>query len=157
MYQLEVKQFLIEQRFSPMNGWDVIVDIDAMERGIGAQQRADKSSRAEKAEKALKSLGVKFGPHPHYGRVDIAASHKEYGTYLIEVEGKSSKQKEQAVYSALGQSLLLMGDQSSGLVYGIALPDQPDWETQMQKIPHRVKTILKLKCFLVSPRRVREI
>jgi hypothetical protein len=157
MYQLEVKSFLIAERFSPKDGWEVVVDIDAMERARGGQQRADKKERVEKAEQALRRLGVRIVTHPQYGRVDIVASHREHGIYLIEVEGESTKQKEQAVYSALGQSLLLMGDTPTGITYGVALPDLPEWERQMLKIPPRVKDLLNLRCFLVSQKRVREI
>lgn len=157
MYQLEVKHYLVAQRFSPKNGWRVIVDIDAMERAKGSQQRPDKKDRVKKAESALKRLGVTIGAHPEYGRVDVVASHPKHGTFLIEVEGKSSKQKEQAVYSALGQSLLMMKDNSASITYGVALPDLPGWEKQIVKIPHRIKEILRLKCFLVSENGIREV
>jgi hypothetical protein len=157
MYQLEVKYFLIAERFSPRNGWEVIVDIDPMERAKGTQQKAGKKDRAAKAEQALKQLGVRIGTHPKYGRADIVASHPEHGTYLIEVEGESSRQREQAVYSALGQSLFLMDDYSTDITYGIALPDLPEWERQILKIPSRVKEVLRLKCFLVSQKGIREV
>lgn len=157
MYQLEVKWFLIAEMFSPSNGWVVVVDIDAMERAEGPQHRPDKRERVAKAEEVLKQLGVKIGAHPKYGRADIVASHPEHGTYIIEVEGKSSKQKEQAVYSALGQIVLLMSESSANVTYGLAVPDHPEWERQISKVPNRVKQILGLKCFLVSQGRIREI
>jgi hypothetical protein len=157
MYQLEVKWFLIEKMFSPSNGWDVIVDIDPMELAKGPQQRSGKRERAAKAEEALKRIGVKIGAHPIYGRADVVASHPEYGTFIIEVEGKSSRQREQAVYSALGQSLLMMKDNSASITYGVALPGLPEWKQQIVKIPHRIKEMLRLKCFLVSEKEIKEI
>jgi len=43
---------------------------------------------------------------------------------VIEVEGDSSRQKEQAMYSALGQIVLSMGDSSSEVAYALAVPDE---------------------------------
>ena len=95
--------------------------------------------------------------HPQYGRADVVASHPEKGTSIIEVEGKSSKQKEQAIYSALGQIVLLMSEDNNKVFYGLAVPDQPEWERQLKKIPRRVKELLSLRCILVSKGNVREI
>ncbi|MDP1780176.1 MAG: hypothetical protein Q8K73_07870, partial [Anaerolineales bacterium] len=103
MYQLEVKRWLVEYRFPPSEGWKVYVDIDSMERANGGQHKPDKKVHAEDAEKALVVLGVTIGSHPNYGRADIVAEHPKHGIYIVEVEGTSSRQKEQAVYSALGQ------------------------------------------------------
>ena len=134
-----------------------MIDVDAMERAKGNQQKQDKKERVVVAEKAILEAGVSIGAHPIYERVDVVAIHPDYGTHLIEVEGKSSKQKEQAVYSALGQTILMMGKSESNLTYAIAVPDQKDWEFQIRKIPNNIKGILNLKCFLVSKNKVREV
>jgi hypothetical protein len=156
MYQLEVKYHLILDRFNPKNGWDVAVDIDAMERAKGPQHTPEKKQTVEQAESKLLDLSVRLEPHKQYGRVDIAARHPEHGLYLIEVEGDSSRQKEQAMYSALGQTLLLMSGENE-ITFGIAFPDHPSWERQLQKIPAYVKKSLRLKCFLVAANNVREL
>jgi len=157
MYQLEVKRYLIESMFNPSNGWEVMVDIDAMERAKGPQQPADKEKKVLEAEEKLKDMGVNFGSHPKYGRVDIVARHPDKGTFIIEVEGESSKQKEQAMYSALGQTIILMKENDERITYGLAVPEQLDWERQLKKVPIRIKKLLFLKCFLVSKENVREI
>ncbi|MBU0967891.1 MAG: hypothetical protein KKA54_16075 [Proteobacteria bacterium] len=139
MYQLEVKHQLVKHLFSPSDGWEVLVDIDAMERAKGPQHKPDKKEKVLAAELALKFLGVDFGSHKEHGRVDIYAAHPEKGVFLIEVEGKSSKQKEQAMYSAIGQIVLMMNTTENDVTYGLAVPDLPEWEHQIQKIPGRVK------------------
>ncbi len=176
MYQLEVKQQLIHHLFHPNDGWEVFVAVDAMEVAKGGQHPADKKKKVEAVEKKLKELGVeinehkkaeaalrklkvKISAHKQNKRVDIAAIHPEREIHLIEVEGQSSKQPEQAMYSVLGQTILLMNSANTekGVTYGLAFPDQAKWELQVQKIPERVKKLLKLKCFLVSSKGVREI
>ena len=37
MYQLEVKRYLVEHQFPPTDGWEVTVDVDAMERARAAR------------------------------------------------------------------------------------------------------------------------
>jgi hypothetical protein len=143
--------------FNPSDGWKVIVDIDAMERAKGSQHKDGKKQRVVDAEKRLNELGVEIGVHPKYGRADVVASHLQKGTFLIEVGGKSSKQKEQAIYSALGQIVLLMNEDNSKVFYGLAVPDQPEWERQLKKVPRRVKDLLSLMCILVSQGNIREI
>lgn len=156
MYQLEVKYNLVRYQFPPSEGWKVTVDIDAMERAKGTQQKADKKEKVEKAELSLIKLGAKIGSHKMYGRVDVYAWHPTKGTYLIEVEGQSSKQKEQAMYSAIGQTILMMTSDNNN-TYAVAVPDTTEWEKRILKIPKRVKTLLTLKCFMVSKDGVREI
>lgn len=157
MYQLEVKYQLIRHLFLPSDGWEVVIDVDAMERAKGPQHKPDKKDKVARAEKALIDIGVRFGAHKKHGRVDIAASHPENSSYLIEVEGQSSKQKEQAMYSAIGQIVLMMEVPSNEVTYGLAFPDLPEWERQVQKVPEQIKRLLCLKCFLVSTDGVREI
>ena len=133
------------------------VDIDAMERAKGPQHKPDKKKKVAKAESLLIQLGAIIGSHKLHGRVDVSASHPSKGNYFIEVEGQSSKQKEQAMYSAIGQTILMMDTHNSKDTYALAVPDTPEWERQMLKIPDRVKTLLCLKCFMVSQDGVREI
>ena len=148
MYQLEVKRWLVEYRFPPSEGWKVYVDIDAMERANGGQHKPDKKGRVEEAENALVVLGVIIGPHPIYGRADIVAEHPTQGIYIVEVEGTSSKQKEQAIYSALGQLIFQMKGGKEHFL--LAVPNEAPWEKQLRKIPSHVKAILGLSCLLVD-------
>ncbi len=155
LYQLEVKRYLVEYRFNPANGWTVSVDVDAMELGHGGKHPADKKDRAHDAKAWLERAGAKIGPHPRFGRTDVVAEHSENGIFLIEVEGDTSKQKEQAMYSALGQAVIQMAD---GLIhYGLAVPDAPEWERQLKKIPERIKRALNLSVWLVSERGARTL
>lgn len=153
MYQLEVKRHLVEKHFPPGEGWSVTVDIDAMERARGEQHPPDKRDRAEAAESALVALGVTIGTTDQFRRADVVARHPQHGTTLVEVEGDSTRQKEQAMYSALGQTVLLVS--SEDFRYAIAVPDELAWEQQLRKIPERVRTVLRLSCLLVSETRVR--
>jgi hypothetical protein len=148
MYQIEVKQRLVEFRFPPAQGWRVTVDIDAMERANGGSHPEDKAVRARAAEEALRALGARIEKHRVFGRADVVAEHEEHGLWLVEVEGQSSKQKEQAMYSALGQLVLQMrGDPFHA---GIAVPDEPAWQMQLSKVPHHARSLLGLSCMLVS-------
>lgn len=154
MYQLEVKRWLVEHRFPPTEGWLVHVDVDAMERARGGSHRADKAERTRAAEEALARLGATIEAHPALGRVDIVAEHPDHGVVVVEVEGSSSRQREQAIYSALGQLLLQVdGGQAT---YMIAVPDEPGWERQLLKVPDYCKDVLRLRCLLVSEQGVRE-
>lgn len=154
LYQLEVKYWLVKHRFNPCDGWTVTVDVDAMERARGGQHPKDKKARVEEAEKKLRELRVKIGAHPRYGRTDVVAEHPEFGVFLIEVEGTSSRQIEQAMYSALGQTVLLM--KGGGEKYVLAVPDADKWEQQVRKIPEYVRSQLSLSCILVSEDNVHE-
>jgi Holliday junction resolvase-like predicted endonuclease len=99
-------------------------------------------------------LGAKIGPHPEFGRVDVVAKHPSKGLCLVEVEGESSRQKEQALYSALGQLVLQMRGASHAFM--LAVPDSPQWDAQIKKVPTHVRTALGLSCVLVSEHGVRE-
>ena len=87
MYQLEVKRYLIELVFNPSDGWNVFVDIDAMERAKGPQHKDGKKQRVVDAEKMLNQLGVEIGVHPKYGRADVVASHPKKGTLRVRTFG----------------------------------------------------------------------
>ena len=82
---------------------------------------------------------------------------KEGSTFLIEVEGDARRQTEQAMYSALGQTILMMKSVKANQTYGLAVPDAPNWESQLRKIPKDVCKFLNLKLYLVSATRVREL
>jgi hypothetical protein len=154
MYQVEVKRWLVSHHFPPSEGWNVRVDIDAMERGNGGQHKPEKAGLASAAEGALLSMGASIGAHPEFGRADIVAEHPTKGLFIVEVEGESSRQKEQAVYSALGQLVLQMHGKVRHFV--LAVPDDPTWERQLKKIPPHARKTLGLSCLLVSEHGVRE-
>jgi len=157
MYQIAVKRYLIEYQFPIRDGWQVTVDLDAMELGKGDQNPPGKRRIAEQHHQWLKEQGVMIGSHQKYGRADVVACKQGLGTYIIEVEGDSSKQREQAIYSALGQTIFLMNEIPDTVRYGLAVPDSPKWEAQLQKIPERVREVLGLELFLVAATGVREL
>ncbi len=137
MYQLEVKHWLIAYRFPPIDGWQVTVDIDAMERAKGGQHTPDKADRAKAAEASLHALGVTIGAHPLFGRADVVAEHPSKGCYV-----------EQALYSALGQLVIQM--QGKPISFVLAAPNEPAWQAQVKKIPAHARNLLNLSCVLVS-------
>jgi len=157
MYQLQVKRWLITHKFPVSEGWAITVDVDAMERARGGQHPPDKRAIAQECEKWLRDNGVKVSAHPFFGRADIVAESADHGTFVVEVEGDSSKQKEQAMYSSLGQIVLSMSNDDPRVTYGLALPDADVWEAQLRKIPARIKCLLRLKLYLVSEGGVREL
>lgn len=157
MFQLQLKRLLVQHRFPVADGWDVTVDVDSMERGIKGQHPPEKRAIAAESEAWLRDQGVKIVAHPLFGRADLVATKEGMGTFVVEVEGKSSRQKEQAVYSALGQIVLSMGSADPTIQYGLAVPDSPEWERQFKKIPERVRNLLKLNLWLVSAHGVRSL
>lgn len=157
MYQLEVKRWLMEHRFPPSEGWSLTVDIDAMERANGGLHPAGKREAAGLAEAALRSAGAEIVAHPIHGRADMVAIKPGEPTFVIEVEGDSSRQKEQAMYSALGQLVLSMGGADENIRFMLAVPDSKEWERQLLKIPARVKLQLGLDAVLVSASGIRYV
>jgi hypothetical protein len=149
LYQLEVKLHLVQLMFNPANGWRVTVDVDPMERGRGGTHPVGKIRRAQAALRRLKTLGARIGPHDLYGRVDVVADHPDHGLRLVEVEGDSRKQREQALYSALGQLLLVMRIRSPHVRYGLAVPDTRQWRSQLRKIPKELRERLNLDLYAV--------
>jgi hypothetical protein len=156
LYQLEVKAALVDSRFSPSQGWNVTVGVDAMERAHGGRHLPDKRERAEAAEQRLKELGARIGPDKEFGRADIVARHPSLGTVVVEVEGDSSRQREQTMYSALGQTLLNMRETHEAVDYALAVPDSEDWREQLGKVPKGVADRLRLRLYLVSEGGVRQ-
>jgi hypothetical protein len=157
MYQLEVKRWLVLHKFPVADGWDVVMDIDAMERGEKGQHPPDKREIAAECEDWLRAQGVKIVAHPVYGRADLVAAKATEGTFVVEVEGDSSRQKEQAMYSALGQVVLSMRDSSPQITYALAAPDSERWERQMKKVPAWICELLRLRLWLVSETGVRSV
>lgn len=149
LYQIEVKANLIKVAFNPSEGWNVTVDLDAMELGKGKQNSPEKRERAGLALTALESMGVTIGAHDTFGRVDLVAE-RSGELHLVEVEGRSSRQKEQAMYSALGQLLLTMRWWHPKTKYGLAAPDSRAWLNQLRKIPPQVTERLDLVLYLVN-------
>ena len=148
MHQIQVKRYLVEKMFSPREGWDVVVDVDAMELGEGNQNTQEKRDTAAAEMKWLSDNGATVHKHKLGKRTDIRATHPEFGTYVIECEGDTSKQREQAMYSALGQVLLQMTDPK--VKYAIALPNTKPWSDQIGKIPLRIRQLLPLLIFMVG-------
>ncbi len=128
--------------------------VDPMEKGMGGKHPPGKVERVNAALRELQELGVVIGTHKQFGRVDVVAEHERGDLRLIEVEGESSKQKEQALYSALGQLLLSMKLWSDGVGYGIAVPDTREWVRQVQKIPTDLTKRIHLWRYLVGPNSV---
>jgi hypothetical protein len=157
MYQIEVKLQLVRQLFPPASGWEVTVHLDGMERGLGRQNPQRKRDIAHGAEKWLVAQGIRIGNHPEYGRADLVATHPTRGTSVLEVEGFSARQKDSAVYSALGQAIVMMTRFVNDVTFGIAVPDNPDFERQLRKLPAEVCRRLHLKLFLVSTGHIRTL
>ena len=157
MYQLEVKRWLVFHNFPVADGWDVTIDIDAMERGQKGQHPPDKREIAAECEDWLRAQGVRIVAHPLYGRADLVAAKESEGTFVVEVEGDSSRQKEQAMYSALGQIVLSMGSPSRQIAYALAVLDSEKWERQIRKVPARIRSLLRLHLWLVSQAGVRSV
>lgn len=149
MYLIEVKRHLVATLFPPAEGWRVWVDLDAMELGKGVQNRDEKRTVAAECERWLRGAGVEIGAHPRYGRVDVVATRGDV-THIVEVEGASSRQLEQAVYSALGQLLLVMG--ASGPSFALAVPDLPEWDASSSRCPLAFGSYL-ISTFCLCPKR----
>ena len=128
-----------------------------MERGDKGQQPVGKQAIAAVCESRLRAKGVKVVGHPDFGRVDLVAYKEDVGTVLVEVEGDTSRQKEQAMYSALGQIVLSMSNPSSKITCALAVPDDLKWEIQMRKVPDEIKRLLRLQLWLVSETGVRGV
>ena len=144
LYQLEVKLGLARFPFQASAGWRLTMHVDPMERGVGGKHSRGKVKRANEALRQLRRLGVTIGTHNLFGPVDVVAEHPRGGTRLIEVEGESGRQREQALYSSLGQLLLSMKIWNDDMAYGIAVPDTRDWWRQLQKIPLELTKRLQL-------------
>lgn len=126
-----------------------------MERGKGGQHPVGKKEIAAEAEAAIREAGARIVAHPLHGRADLVAERSGSPTYVVEVEGQSSRQREQAMYSALGQLLVSMHGGDANIRFALAVPDSEDWTRQVQKIPERVKQVLNMDVLMVSSSGVR--
>ncbi len=155
LYQLEVKLGLAKGAFPAASGWRLTMHIDPMERATGGKHPPDKAMRVNSALSELRKLGVIIETHKQFGQVDVVAEHERGALRLIEVEGESGRQREQALYSSLGQLLLSMKLWSDGVGYGIAVPDTREWVRQVQKIPTELTKRLRLwRYFVMAPNSV---
>jgi hypothetical protein len=125
-----------------------------MELGRGPKDLPAKRAVAKTCLHWFAKAGVRIGAHERFGRADLVADHPQAGVFVIEVEGESSRQREQALYSALGQTLLSMTSYGRRIHYGIAVPDTTAWQRQVAKIPTVVRVRLGLHLYLVSPAHV---
>jgi hypothetical protein len=150
MYQIEVKRHLVANAFNPADGWNVTVHLDQMELANGGQHAPEKRAIAVECKQWLAEHGVTLSAHDIYGPADLVAKHPTHGTHIIEVEGDSSRQREQSLYSAFGQVVTTMGNLPAGISFGIAFPDSPEWQRQAQKMPAEVCRRLNLLIWLVS-------
>ena len=156
MYEIEVKRYLVEHQFPASQGWSVAIHLDAMEYAKGGQQPADKSERARRAMEWLETAGVKIGADPEFGHADLVARKPGTATTVVEVKGDGARQKEQALYAAFGQAVLTMREDPS-VRYGLAVPDDPAWERQVQKFPAHICSKLSLTLWLVGKAGVRDL
>src|SRR2546426_11579114 len=124
--------------------------IDPMEKGVGGKHPPDKVKRVTAALRELRKLEVTIGTHKQFGRVDVVAEHEQGALRLIEVEGESERQREQALYSSLGQLLLSMKLWSDDVGYGIAVPNTREWVRQVRKIPTDLTKLLHLWRYAVG-------
>jgi hypothetical protein len=143
--QVEVKRWVIQHRFHPANGWHVTTHIDPSEKQFaswpGCQQWFTQN-------------GVAMSAHTVFGPADIVAVLGQQ-TYIVEVEGDTSKQQSDALYDALGQLLVVMHGPPVGRVYALAFPDSPQWQHQLEKLSGWLRQTLSLERWLVSVSGVR--
>ncbi len=156
MYEIEVKRYLVEHQFPPSEGWIVAINLDPMEYAKGGQQPLDKSERARRALEWLEAAGVRIGRDPEFGRADLVVRKRGSTTTVVEAKGDSARQKDQALYAAIGQTVLTMREDGR-VRYGLAVPDNPLWERQVQKIPAHICSMLSLTLWLVGEAGVREL
>ena len=133
------------------------VDLDAMELGKGGQHPEGKNQIAEAHLQWFIGQGITIGKHSEFGRADVVAEHEVRGRHVIEAEGDTSRQKEQALYSALGQIIVQMRKRDNGLTFGLAMPDSEKWEHQLLKIPKHICDTLGLNLYLVSEKHIQKI
>src|SRR5207253_10206916 len=97
LYQLEIKLGLAKFAFPKTAGWTITMHVDPMEICRGGTHSRGKVGRTRTALKDLRALGVTVGTHKLSGRVDVVAEHRDGALRLVEVEGESATQREQAM------------------------------------------------------------
>jgi hypothetical protein len=122
MYQPRVKLEFVRLHTPPRLGWDVSVAIDGAEKGkAGSARRNDWIA----VSRHLSHLGIDSGPRSRWPALqrppftgiqfarapDIVAIHTTSRRVVVaEVEGASTRQGEQKVYSAAGQAVVHLKD-----------------------------------------------
>lgn len=155
MDQIEVKQKLAELRFPPAGGWRLSVHLDGMERCSGENHPVRRREAANRCIGWFDTNGVMIRGDEQLGKADFVARHDNGDFYLIEVEGDSSRQPDQAMYSALGQ-LLIRRYLAPDARIGIAVPDSEKWRRQLGRLPAKLLEDLGLHLFFVGEDSVQE-
>ena len=83
--------------------------------------------------------------------MDFVAEQASSHRHLIEVEGDSSRQKDQALYSCLSQLVMVMKSWGEWDHYGIAVPGTPGWQRQLARIPREVRERLSIDLYVAPP------
>jgi len=150
MYQVLVKRILAERQFSSTQGWQVTVHLDPMEVCRGGVHPEGKIEVAQICLDWFRENNVRAEIDGDFGKADFVARHPTQGTFVIEVEGTSSRIISQAFYSALGQTLVRKNRDLPQAKYGLAFPDTTRWRTFLNSLPPRLFRNVDLKVFLVS-------
>lgn len=154
LYQIEVKRYLAADFLR--KGWSPSVHLDPMEICRGGTHPEDKLQKAQNCLRWFQSNGVEINVDRDYGKADLVARKVNHQPWVIEVESKSSKLKSQALYSAMGQSIIRKYGDFPDARYGIAVPDTTGWKRELKRVPARLMKELRLTLFLVSSHRIRE-
>jgi hypothetical protein len=139
MYQPRVKLAFIQRYCSPLDGWQVCVDIDASEEGRTGNKRekAESINRqiemqndAPRVREAFERMGVRVGKRklwckshnlPYIARDADIVAYKGKHCIVAEVEGHSSGQPEQKLYRAIGQMVHTAGNLPCGWRYHLVI------------------------------------
>lgn len=129
-----------------------MVHLDPMEMGKGPQQSKNykKINVSRDCIAWFKKESILIDKATGSGKIDLVAKKTDGHIYYIEVEGDSSKQTEQAVYSALGQLIFKMKQFDKKVTYAIAAPNSDTWKANLIKIPIEVCAKLNITRYLVA-------
>ncbi len=143
------------RRLRPADGWAVVVNFDVQERGKGNRPSLEKQATYAAVQDALLSDGATIGRDRDYATADLVARHaRKRELWIVEVEGHSTGQPGDKVYSAVGQLLTRMRA-GSGAKYGLAV--HAELRTTALKIPTQVRKLLDITIFVVAADRIEEI
>lgn len=98
----------------------------------------------------IEKLGAEINSNSNLDRIGLIAEHRKFGTFYIEVVGKTKNLPELAIYSALGQLITKMEEKKAFLNSGIAAPDTIEWKKAFIKTPNFVRHRLNLSLYFVS-------
>lgn len=152
IYQVEVKRHLAA--YLKAKGYEVGVHLDPMEICRGGNHPPGKLEKAEECLEWFGNHGVVCAVDRDYGKADLVARHETMSTLVVEVEGKGSKPKSQALYSALGQLLLRKYGEYPRASFALAVPDDRQWINQLARMPASLCEEQCLALYLVSSDRV---